>query len=191
MAGADQTVTVGDLDVRGMDPRLDPTLVGGVLFLASELMFFTGLFAGWFMLRAQTAVWPPAGVDLSPWIPAAATVVIVLAAVPAQVAADRGHGAWLTLCALGGLAFCALTVWGWSRSGLGIGDHAYATLYYAMTGLHMVHVIAGVVICGVVLLRQRATAAGVSPKALRVTAWYMWWVAAVWVAMFGVIYLIG
>lgn len=196
MAGADHdgtvgAVTVGDVDVRGMDPRLDPTLVGGVLFLASELMFFTGLFAGWFMLKAQTTPWPPAGVDLGPAIPAAATVVIVLAAVAAQLGADRSRSGWLGLCGLAGLAFCALTVWDWARSGLGIGDHAYASLYYAMTGLHLVHVVVGVAICAVVLLRLRATEAGISPKVLRVTAWYMWWVAAVWVAMFGVVYLIG
>ena len=30
-----------------------------VLFLASELMFFAGLFAAYFDLRSQTIVWPP------------------------------------------------------------------------------------------------------------------------------------
>ena len=38
--------------------------VGTVVWLASELMFFGGLFAAYFTLRAESAVWPPADVTL-------------------------------------------------------------------------------------------------------------------------------
>ena len=36
--------------------------VGTVVWLASELMFFGGLFAAYFTLKAEARVWPPAGV---------------------------------------------------------------------------------------------------------------------------------
>ena len=35
--------------------------VGVIVWLASELMFFSGLFAAFYTLRASTPVWPPKG----------------------------------------------------------------------------------------------------------------------------------
>lgn len=189
MAAPQQRTAVGGLD-RG-DPRLDRTLVGGVLFLASELMFFTGLFAAWFMLRAQTPVWPPAGVEPEPWIALAATAVLVAAAVPAHLVARGARERLLLLGAAGALVFCALTVWGWARAGLGIGDHAYASLYYALTGLHLVHVVAGVAVVAAVAVRASSTGARTSADVLGVVAWFTWWLAAVAVAVFCLIYLVG
>lgn len=186
MAAPQHPMTAG-----GLDPRMNRTLVGGVLFLASELMFFTGLFAAWFMLRAQTPVWPPAGVDPAPWIPLVAVVVLVAAAVPAQLVAGGAASRWLLFTAAGALAFCALTVWDWSRAGFGIGDHAYASLFYALTGLHLVHVVALAVVVGALWLREASARARASAEVLRVVAWYAWWVAAVSVAVFAVIYVIG
>ena len=42
----------------------DAPSVGVIVWLASELMFFAGLFAGWFTLRAENHPWPPDGVEL-------------------------------------------------------------------------------------------------------------------------------
>ena len=41
-----------------------PLAVGVVVWLASELMFFGGLFAAYYTLRSSNAVWPPPGVEL-------------------------------------------------------------------------------------------------------------------------------
>src|SRR5437870_12846783 len=60
------------------DRRVPPLLVGTILFLSSELMFFGGLFASYFTLRAQTRPWPPAGVSLEVPVVAAATALLVL-----------------------------------------------------------------------------------------------------------------
>ena len=42
----------------------DALSVGVIVWLASELMFFAGLFAGWFTLRAENDPWPPHGAEL-------------------------------------------------------------------------------------------------------------------------------
>jgi len=39
-------------------------VVGIIIFLGSELMFFSSLFGMYFTLRAQTSPWPPAGIDI-------------------------------------------------------------------------------------------------------------------------------
>jgi heme/copper-type cytochrome/quinol oxidase subunit 3 len=41
--------------------RIPPILFGTVVFLASELLLFGGLFAAYFALRARAAAWPPPG----------------------------------------------------------------------------------------------------------------------------------
>ena len=38
--------------------------VGVVIWLGSEFMFFSGLFAAFFTIRANAAIWPPAGTKL-------------------------------------------------------------------------------------------------------------------------------
>ena len=38
--------------------------VGVIVWLASELMFFSGLFAAFFTIRANAKVWPPPGTKL-------------------------------------------------------------------------------------------------------------------------------
>ncbi|MFY9739843.1 MAG: cytochrome c oxidase subunit 3, partial [Candidatus Cybelea sp.] len=52
--------------LRPLAVRAHPLVFGVVLFLSSELMFFAGLFAAYFDLRSQTAIWPPANVRLDP-----------------------------------------------------------------------------------------------------------------------------
>ena len=46
------------------DGRTSPVRFGTIVFLASEtLLFFGGLFAAYFTLRAETSPWPPEGAD--------------------------------------------------------------------------------------------------------------------------------
>ena len=68
------TATVGDVagDAGAVAPVDDefgvttasPLAVGVIVWLASELMFFAGLFAAYFVLRGENDPWPPAGADL-------------------------------------------------------------------------------------------------------------------------------
>jgi len=59
------------------DRRASPLGVGVVVWLASELMFFAGLCAAYFTLRAATDVWPPGDVDLAVGRTAIATGVLL------------------------------------------------------------------------------------------------------------------
>ena len=51
--------------------------VGTVVWLASELMFFGGLFAAYFTLKAEARVWPPAGVELETALSAFFTLFLI------------------------------------------------------------------------------------------------------------------
>ncbi|MBU3030576.1 cytochrome c oxidase subunit 3 [Paracoccus marinaquae] len=93
----------------------------------------------------------------------------------------------LLLAALGGILFLVVKGVEYSRdigAGLGMESHPFFTFYYLLTGFHAAHVIAGVVVLGLVALRARADA---------VQAGAMFWhmVDLVWVLILPPIYLLG
>lgn len=67
--------------------------------------------------------------------------------------------------------------------GIGVETHAFFTFYYLLTGFHAAHVLAGMVILGLVALRARPPEVEVG-----VAFWHM--VDLVWVLLFPVIYLL-
>src|SRR5688572_10336456 len=83
------------------DRRASPLGVGVVVWLASELMFFAGLFAAYFTLRSAAKEWPPDGVELATARTAIATAVLVASsftmhaavkAASARTASGRSRG---------------------------------------------------------------------------------------------------
>ena len=77
-------VAVGSRD--HSDPHIPALAVGVIVWLASELMFFSGLFAAYFTLRAKTAVWPPEDVELEVLRAALFTVVLIISSFTLHVA---------------------------------------------------------------------------------------------------------
>src|ERR1700722_15988719 len=55
--------------------------VGVVIWLGSEFMFFSGLFAAFFTIRANAQVWPPPGTKLDVY-PALVVTFVLLASSP-------------------------------------------------------------------------------------------------------------
>src|SRR4051794_21752651 len=112
-----------------------PLLVGAVVWITSELLFFGTLFGAWFSLRGSNAGhWPPAGIEVGRVLPALGTVVLVTSSVTMQLAARRaGDGRtgavrrWLGITLALGAFFLVLLAREWSSLEFSIDDHAYAT----------------------------------------------------------------
>ena len=172
--------------------------VGVVIWLASELMFFGGLFAAYFTLRSEAGVWPPDDVTLETISSAIATVVLLVSSATihsASRALERGdragvqRGLVITL-ALGAL-FLAGQVREYTINDFEISSHAYGSIYYLMTGFHGLHVAAGLVLLGIGL----ALVGGPGPlprrgPAVESVIYYWHFVDAVWVALFATIFLV-
>jgi cytochrome c oxidase subunit 3 len=180
------------------DRRVPPLLVGTILFLASELMFFGGLFASYFTLRAQTHPWPPLGVSLGVPLVGAATVLLVLSSFTMQAGiAGLRRGSlpsmrrWVWASFVLGAAFVALQLFDYSRLDFRVSSNAYGTIFYAMTGFHALHVIVGLLLMLILLGRaaQGAYAKGEYTGAEAVS-YYWHFVDAVWIGLFATIYLI-
>jgi cytochrome c oxidase subunit III len=175
-----------------------PLLFGTIVFLASELLFFGGLFAAYFTLRSSTAVWPPARDEISATEPAIATVLLVassftfIRAVRLLAARDRrGFHRWTILTFVLGAAFLLMQLHDYLQLSFRVSTDAYGTMFYAMTGFHGLHVLVGLLLMLVILGRSRQGAydEGVTlgPEAV---GYYWHFVDVVWVALFGTIYLL-
>src|SRR2546426_12185091 len=70
---------MGDGVATEVPTREQPSMlaVGTVVWLASELMFFGGLFAAYFTLKAEARVWPPPGVELETLLSGVFTVFLI------------------------------------------------------------------------------------------------------------------
>jgi cytochrome c oxidase subunit III len=174
-----------------------PLGVGVVVWLASELMFFAGLFAAYFTLRSVNDVWPPEGVELETARTALATVVLVASSGTMHVAVKAAEGGerrravtWLGLTALLGVLFLSNQVVEYAQASFQIDDHAYGSIFYLLTGFHGLHVLGGLVFMGAVA----AVIAGRSPApvhpAVEVCGYYWHFVDVVWLAVFATVYVL-
>src|SRR5438046_10626653 len=144
--------------------RIPLLVVGIVLFLGSELMFFSSLFGMYFTLRAQNAVWTPPDVKVDA-IRLLSTSILVASSGTMQMAAHRikqGRTAsmkrWIWLTFLMGSAFLGFQAHEWMSTPFTISTSAYGSAFFSMTVFHGLHVFAGLVIMLVILGRAAAGA---------------------------------
>ena len=161
-------------------------------------MFFGGLFAAYFDLRALANVWPPAGVHLDVVQSSAGTLLLAIssgAMFGMNGALDRrsvgAARAWLGAAMTCGVLFLAIAVHGWSTDSFTIASNAYGSLFYAMTGFHALHVAAGIGLLGALFAGIRTPAFTADRRAgAEAVAYYWHFVFIVWLGIWGTIYLI-
>jgi cytochrome c oxidase subunit 3 len=176
-------------------------MVGMLLFIASEVMFFGGLFAAYFNSRAtHAAEWgPPGGHELEAWpLATILTILLVTSSVTMQfgVAAirrgdQRRLRMWVGITLLLGVLFLLGQVYDYSTLGFGIGDGIFATTFYTLTGFHGAHVFGGAV--GMTILFARAMQGQFSARnhvAVEAISMYWHFVDVVWVALFFTLYFL-
>lgn len=192
----------GDRDPRwAEDPRkpLSPLHVGIIVWLASDVMFFAGFFAAWFVLRAENSPWPPSGVELDVVRSGVFTLVLVVSSFTIHRSvkdAERGDrsGAigWLvTTFVLGGV-FLVNQLLEYASLDFGFTSHAYGSIYYLLTGFHAAHVFAGLILMlSVLALVVPATSRAPTSGTVSAFSYYWHFVDVVWVLVFTVVYLIA
>jgi cytochrome c oxidase subunit III len=124
---------------------------GVIVFLASDVMLFAPFFAAYFLLRADSSAWPPPGVELDVRRALVATLVLVSSSFT-LLASDRagvrpgGTAAmrrWLLVTIGLGLAFLLNQILEYRTLDFSADSHPYGSAYVMLTGLHALHVTAG------------------------------------------------
>lgn len=173
-------------------------MFGTVLFLASELMFFAALFASYYDLRANRAQWPPPGVHLNVLESTIGTALLLVASIVmvlATRAMDKKRitaARWWTASAIvAAVAFVALSIHGYMQNSFSISSNAYGSIYYAMTGFHLLHVTVGIGILLALLIGMRSNALQAYHREGAEAMTYYWhFVFMVWVGIWASIYLV-
>jgi cytochrome c oxidase subunit 3 len=171
--------------------------VGVVVWLASELMFFAGLFAAYFTLRGLNDPWPPDDVHLEIVTTSLATVVLLSSSGTMHLAVNAAHRGdarasvrWLALTALMGAIFLVNLGFEYYEADFSIDTHAYGSIFFLMTGFHGLHVIGGLVFMGAVAAIIAGRSRAPTHQTVEVCAYYWHFVDVVWVAMFTTIYVL-
>jgi cytochrome c oxidase subunit III len=208
-AGTD-VVRVPQTEQEGHGPAhheqgINTALLGMLLFIGSELMFFAGLFAAYFNARAAAPAWPPEGMEqivMPNAIVIVATVILVISSFTMHWAilrirkGDRtGMNRAIAVTLILGIIFLALQAYDYwellDHYGFGINSGIYGTLFYTMTGFHGAHVFGGVV--GIAILLLRGMAGQFSARhhiAVEAVSAYWHFVDVVWIALFFTLYFL-
>ena len=170
--------------------------VGVIIWLGSEVMFFSGLFAAFFTIRAQASVWPPVGTKLDTLQAGIFTIILVSSSFTMQKAVwdqERGERlrakTMLVITLVMGTMFVANQFYEWitlSHNPATDPTHtAYGSLFYIMTGIHGLHVTVGLVAMVFLLGRLKGPKGDPGETAVFQGVSYYWhFVDVVWVGLY-------
>ncbi|MGI9194228.1 MAG: cytochrome c oxidase subunit 3 [Actinomycetota bacterium] len=179
-------------------PRPSLSAAGMVIWLGSETMFFAGLFAAYFTLRANTPVWPPAGTHLNVIQGAVFTGVLIASSASMHLAAQAAAGGdfnkarrWLAVTITLAAAFMANQAYEWSDLPFTVSSHRFGSAFFVMTGFHGLHVLGGMAAMGLLFASLGMRSQGADHEgAVEAVSFYWHFVDVVWLIMFTVLFLV-
>lgn len=191
---------------------------GMIMFIASEVMFFSAWF--WTFIKhamypmvsdiadatvatayGADGVWPPAGIEtFDPWhLPLINTLILLTSGCAATWAHhavqedDRDGLKWgLVIAVLLGVLFTMTQAYEYSHAAFGFSGDIYAASFYMATGFHGFHVIIGTIFLAVCLLRvMKGHFTAEKHIGFEAAIWYWHFVDVVWLFLFLCIYIWG
>jgi heme/copper-type cytochrome/quinol oxidase subunit 3 len=189
-------------DVRPDTGLTNPKL-GIWLFLASEVMLFGSLFSAYALLRSGSPAWPDQSAVLSVPLATLNTVILISSSITmvlAWVAAKAGllprFRLYMGLTLLLGAGFMVVKAIEYGDKfshGLLPSTNNFLGLYFTMTGVHAIHVLAGMVV-NAYLLGPGSRLFRTDPvrftNRIEIAGVYWHFVDVVWIFLFPVLYLL-
>jgi cytochrome c oxidase subunit 3 len=192
-----RTIDVSHLPTMAFGHR-DPLWWGVMGMIAIESTVFVLLFATYFYLRGNYALWPPSGLPSVSRVLATINVgVLLVSCVPIHWAnasalqRKLGGMRWgLVLASVLGLAFIALRLVEFQYLSFRWDSHAYGSVFFTIVGLHTTHTLAATL--ENLVLAALLFIGPVEEKHLvdvRVNGMYWFFVVASWVPTFVILFL--
>lgn len=181
---------------------IDKGVLGLLVFLGTEVMFFAGLISAYTVLRAGSPVWPPPGQPRLPIVVTGInTAILLLSAFTMHLALraarrDRRSGllVWLTATAVLGGLFLAVQGYEWVRLvgfGMSLSSGVFGGTFYTLIGAHGIHVLGAVVSLLIVLGAARAGCYTTENHSGVVLCEIYWmFVVALWPLLYLLVYLL-
>jgi heme/copper-type cytochrome/quinol oxidase subunit 3 len=177
--------------------RLSNGWWGMLALILTEASLFGYLLFAYFYLQSQTpAAWPPSGAPaltvplINTAILLGSSALVWLGERAVRRGRPRAGCAWLCAAIVAGAVFAGVQLHEWQGQSFRLASHVYGSLYFTITGFHLLHVLVGLAVLAVLALwcllgyqdSRRHTA-------LSIGALYWHFVDAVWVAVFSALYL--
>lgn len=192
--------------------RPNPVMVGTIVWLGSEVMFFAGLFAIYFSLRSMAPeLWAEQSSLLNVPFSLVNTIILVSSSFTCQMGVfaaeklrprstsgnpkDWGMVEWFFLTYALGAIFVAGQIWEYATlvsEGVTLSSDSYGSVFYFTTGFHGLHVTAGLIAFLLVIGRAFAVKSFGHKEATSaiVVSYYWHFVDVVWIGLFFVIYVL-
>lgn len=175
------------------------TRLGMLLFVASEGVFFLLLILAYVMYHREQGNGPTAAGSLDVLRTGvfsvfllASSATMALAGRQARNESRTGFLGALAVTALLGSVFLAGQGWEYAQllhEGVTISRDLFGTTFFTLTGFHGLHVLLGLLLMGSLLISARPGTGLPRSGALEAVSIYWHFVDAVWVVIFGVVYL--
>ena len=180
--------------------RVEPQLLGMLLFIISEVMVFGAFFTAYFFIRVVGgAKWfPVQGHDLPKLIAGVNTAILLSSsftmhwALEAAKAGNRfGLQAGILTTFLLGATFLFVQINEYVHIGFSPQDFAQGTVFYGLTGLHGAHVFIGLTLLSFVTIRAfRGHFTPEQHRGVEVPGIYWHFVDVMWIIVYSTVYLL-
>lgn len=182
---------------RPMNNKLSTGRIALLIALGAESVFFITLLVAYASLRNEVA-WNVSHTLSRLLIPMINTVVLLVSVVTAwsstrAIRQDRSSSlqTGLLITLLLGLIFVAGQAYEFSHAGFQINDPSFGGVFFTLMGFHAVHILAGVVFLALNYMRAgMGDFSGTHYETVQLGNWFWYYVVAVWVVLFVVLYLI-
>jgi cytochrome c oxidase subunit III len=179
--------------------RVEPQLLGMLLFIISEVMVFGAFFTAYFFIRvAQGDPWPAHGTTLPVAVAGVNTAILMSSSFTlhwAEAAIKKGNRfglkAGMLTTFLLGCAFLFIQINEYANIGFAPQDQAQATIFYSLTGLHGAHVFIGLTLLLIVTIRAfRGHFTPEEHRGVEVPGIYWHFVDIMWIVVYTTVYVI-
>ncbi len=179
--------------------RVDPQMLGMMLFIISEIMVFGAFFTAYFFVRVVNgADWPAEGQHLPKLIAGVNTAILLSSSFTLHwaetcIKADnrRGLQAGMLTTFLLGATFLFIQINEYVHLGFTPQDHAQGTIFYGLTGLHGAHVFIGLTLLAMVVVRAfRGHFSAKEHRGVEVPGIYWHFVDVMWILVYSSVYLL-
>jgi cytochrome c oxidase subunit 3 len=180
--------------------RVEPQLLGMLLFIVSEVMIFAAFFTAYFFIRVvvTNASWPGPGFHIPVDIAGVNTAILLSSSLTIHWALTSvkngnrfGLQAGMVATFLLGASFLAIQVNEYFHLGISPADTAQASVFYGLTGLHGCHVFIG--LCLLLIVTVRSFKGHYSPeehRGVEVPGIYWHFVDIMWIFVFSSLYIL-
>jgi len=177
-------------------PLVPSAVMGMLIFVLTELMFFAGLLSAYTIVRTGSMVWPPPDQPRLPLRATAFNTGVLLASGVALYLAQRSifldreaARRPLLLAMLLGAFFVVFQGVEWVRllgQGLTVTSSTLGSFFYLIIGLHALHVVAALAV--LVYTWRRLERGWLAQHQLAAAQVFWYFVVGLWPVLYGVVY---